>query len=89
MQQPSKITTVLKQKASKVISAIVPKKKKKTLTRDTLSMSSTESITLHTKQNGDENSSSQPTVVDVSDREVEKAEEDPEVELGKVMSITY
>ena len=52
-------------------------------------MSSTKSITLHTKQNGDENSSSQLTVVNVSDGEVEKAEEDPEVELGKVMAITY
>ena len=45
MWQPLKIATALKRKASKVISVIVPKKKKKTLTGDALSMSSTESIT--------------------------------------------
>ena len=89
-QQPSKIATALKRKASKVISAIVPKKKKKTLTGDTLSMSSIESVTrltTNTEQSSDKDSSSQPTVIDIdSDEEVENPEEDPDVKLGKVMA---
>ena len=77
MQQPLKIATALKQKASKVISAIVQKKKKKTLTGDTLSMSSTKSITLHTEQSSGKDRSSQLTVVNIdSDEEVENPEED-------------
>ena len=86
-QQPSKIATALKRKASKVISAIVPKKKKKTLTGDTLSVSSIESVTTNTEQSSDKDSSSQLTVIDIdSDEEVENPEEDPDVELGKVMA---
>ena len=86
-QQPSKIATALKRKASKVISAIVPKKKKKTLTGDTLSVSSIKSVTMNTEQSSDKDSSSQPTVIDIdSDEEVENPEEDPDVELGKVMA---
>ena len=86
-QQPSKIATALKRKASKVISAIVPKKKKKTLTGDTLSVSSIKSVTTNTEQSSDKDSSSQPTVIDIdSDEEVENPEEDPDVELGKVMA---
>ena len=84
-RQPSKIATALKRKASKVINAIVPKKKKKTLTGDMSSMSSTESIT---EQGSDKNSSSQPTVVDIdSDEGVEEAEDDPDAELGRVTAV--
>ena len=84
-RQPSKIASALKRKASKIISAIIPKKKKKTLIGDTLSVSSTESITSCPEQSTDRNSSSQPTVVNVdSDKEVENTEEDADVELGKV-----
>jgi hypothetical protein len=87
MWQPSKIATALKWKASNIISTIIPKKKKKTLTGDTLSMSSTESITSHTEQSSDKDSSSQLTVVSIdSDEEVENPEEDPDVKLGKVMA---
>jgi hypothetical protein len=87
MRQPSKIATALKRKASKVISTIVPKKKKKTLTGDTLSVSSIKSVTTNTEQSSDKDSSSQPTVIDIdSDEEVENPEEDPDVELGKVMA---
>jgi len=80
-----KITTALKQKASKVINAIVPKKKKKTLTGDMSSVSSTESIT---EQGSNKNSSSQPTVIDIdSDEGVEEVEEDPDAKLGKVTAV--
>jgi hypothetical protein len=86
-QQLSKIATALKRKASKVISAIVPKKKKKTFTGDTLSVWSIESVTMNTEQSSDKDSSSQPTVIDIdSNEEVENPEEDPDVELGKVMA---
>jgi hypothetical protein len=85
--QPSKIATAFKWKASKVISAIIPKKKKKTLTGDTLSVSSITSVTTNTEQSSDKDSSSQLTVIDIdSDEEVENTEEDPDVELGKVMA---
>jgi len=63
------------------------KKQKKTLTGGTLSMSSTKSITSHTEQSSDKDSSSQLTVVNIdSDEEVENPEEDPDVENGKVMA---
>jgi hypothetical protein len=71
-----------KRKAPKAISAVIPKRKKKTLTLSE-SESSTESITSHTKRT---NSSAQPTVVD-SDEEIEKAEEDAEEELGELAGL--
>ena len=88
-RQPSKTATALKWKASKVISAIVPKKKKKTLTGDTLSMSSIESVTrltMNTEQSSGKDSSSQPTVIDIDSNEEVENPEDPDVELGKVMA---
>ncbi len=94
MPKPTKTATALKHKAS---NTIMPKKKQKKLTRDTTCTSSTESLSSHTENTHDPNGGSQAMVINLdSDEaveteevaEIEDAEEDPEVELGRVTAVT-
>ena len=84
----TKITTVLKQKASNVIKALIPKrKKKKGLDGDALSVSSTGSAETLRETNRDKsNGEPQPAVVELDGEEgddSEDTEEDADAKLGK------
>ena len=75
----TKVATALKRKASKIIRAVLPKKKQKGPTGDTISLLSTESTEIVTELAG--NGSKEPTVVN-SDNEERDIEESEDAKLG-------
>ena len=81
MPKPTQTATALKCKAS---NTVMPKKKQKNRTRDTICTSSTESMSCTSSQATVINLDSEEVVETEEVMEIEDAEEDPEAELGRV-----
>ena len=75
----TKITNALKRKASKLVKAVLPKKKRKGPTGDTVSLSSTETTEIVAESVA--NRSDEPTLV-LSDDPQTDTEENEDAELG-------